>query len=338
MLKKTCFGGRKKMSMTTYMQAVRDCIAEEMRADQSMLLFGEDVGPYGGEMGLSKGLWEEFGNERVRDFPIAESLIIGSGLGASLVGVRTIVEIPFGDFIGVAMDQILNQVAKVHYMFGGTVKTPLVIRTVMGAYQGGAAQHSQSLEALLAHIPGLKVVMPSNAYDAKGLLRTALKENNPIVFIEHKKTYQIKAEVPEAYYDIPFGKANIVKQGKDITVVATSYMVEFAKEAAEILKKDGIDLEIIDPRTIVPFDEETMMASIRKTGRLLVVQEACRRSSYAAEIVSIAAEKAFEHLNQAVKIVAAKNTPVPFSPVLERYMLPNVDDIVAAAREMLNKG
>jgi pyruvate dehydrogenase E1 component beta subunit len=326
------------MGMKTYMQAVRECIAEEMRKNNDLFLIGEDVGPYGGEMGLTQGLWNEFGDERVRDFPIAESLIVGAGLGASLVDARAIAEIPFGDFIGVAMDQIYNQAAKMHYMFGGNVKIPLVIRTVMGAYQCGAAQHSQSLEAWLAHVPGLKVVMASNAYDAKGLLRTALNDNNPIVFIEHKKLYQIKTEVPDAYYEIPFGKAKVVKQGRDITVMATSYMVEFAKKAAEELIGDGIDVEVIDPRTIVPFDERAMRDSIQKTGRLLIVQEACRRCSFASEMAAIAAEKAFHWLKQGVRIVAAHNVPVPFSPVLEEYMLPQVNDIVEAAKAMMQGG
>ncbi len=326
------------MSRITYMQAVREGIREEMRRDDSLFFIGEDVGPYGGEMGLSKGLWEEFGDLRVRDFPIAESLIVGSGLGAALVGARAIVEIPFGDFIGVAMDQIYNQAAKMHYMFGGNVRIPLLIRTVMGAYQGGAAQHSQSLEAWLAHVPGLKVVMPSNAYDAKGLLKTALKDNNPVVFIEHKKLYQKKCEVPDGDYAIPFGQANVVREGQDITVVATSYMVSFAQETAAALAGEGIDLEIIDPRTIVPFDEAAVLDSLKKTGRLLIVQEACRRASFAGEIVSIAADKGFSSLKQAVKIVAAHDVPVPFSPVLEEYMLPQVQDIVDMARAMMQEG
>ncbi|HWQ88785.1 MAG TPA: alpha-ketoacid dehydrogenase subunit beta [Desulfitobacteriaceae bacterium] len=325
------------MSKKTYMEAIREGIYEEMKKDSRLFMIGEDVGPYGGEMGLSKGLWEAFGDERVRDFPIAESLILGAGLGASLVGARAIAEIPFCDFMGMCMDQLYNQAAKMHYMFGGQAKIPLLIRTPIGGYQGGAEQHSQCLEAWFAHIPGLKVVMPSNAYDAKGLLMTSLKDNNPVMFIEHKKLYQIADEVPDNYYEVPFGKANVIQEGSDVTVIATSYMVYLCKKALTGLEEEGINAELIDPRTLVPFDEECLLESIKKTGRLVIVQEAWRRCSFASEIASVAAEKGFRFLKEPVKIVAAQNVPIPFSPVLENFVLPSPEKIRKAVLDVMRR-
>lgn len=324
------------MRMITYMEAVREAIREEMRKNPQCFMIGEDVGPYGGEMGLSKGLWEQFGDLRMRDAPISEAAIVGCALGAALTGCRAIAEIPFCDFIGVAMDQIYNQAAKMRYMFGGKAKIPLIIRTPIGGYQSAAAQHSQCLEAWFMHTPGIKVVMPSSAYEAKGLLKTAFADPNPVLFIEHKKLYQIKGEVPEQEYRIPFGKAALVRTGNDLTIVATSYMVRMAVEAAEALSQRGIEAEVIDPRTLVPLDEETILCSVRKTGRLVVVHEAWRRAGAGAEIAAIVAEKAFGSLKAPVLRVAAENVPIPFSPVLEEFVLPNPKKILQAALEVMS--
>lgn len=326
-----------KTKTMTYMEAIRETIREEMKKDKYLFMIGEDVGPYGGEMGLSQGLWEEFGDKRMRDAPISEATIIGCALGASLSGCRAIAEIPFCDFIGECMDQIYNQVAKMRYMFGGKAQIPLVIRTPIGGYLGGAAQHSQCLEAWFTHTPGMKIVIPSTAKDAKGLLKTAIHDVNPVMFFEHKKLYHIKEEVPEEEFFIPFGKADIKRSGKDLTIIATSYMVKMSLRAAEILVKEGIDAEIVDPRTLVPLDEETIINSVKKTGRAMVVHEAWRRVGIGAEIVAILAEKAFNYLKSPIIRVAAENVPIPFSPVLENFVLPNEDKIVKAAKSIFDK-
>ena len=319
----------------TYMEAIRDCIREEMRKDNNLFMIGEDVGPYGGEMGLSQGLWKEFGDDRMRDAPISEASIVGLALGAALSGCKAIAEIPFCDFIGVPMDQIFNQASKMRYMFGGKARIPLVIRTPIGGYQNAAAQHSQCMEAWFMHIPGIKVVMPSNAYDAKGLLRTALNDNNPVIFFEHKKLYQIKGEVPGEEYSIPFGKANIVNVGSDITVIATSYMVDMAVKGLKELENDGISVEIIDPRTLVPFDEDTIIKSVQKTGRALVVHEAWKTGGIGAEIASRINEKCWNDLKAPVSRIGAKDVPIPFSPVLEEFVLPSTQKIVQEIKSVI---
>jgi pyruvate dehydrogenase E1 component beta subunit len=324
------------MRLITYMEAVREALREEMRKDANSFMIGEDVGPYGGEMGISKGLWEEFGDRRVRDAPISEACIVGCALGAALTGCRAVAEIPFCDFIGIAMDQVYNQAAKIRYMFGGKAKIPLIIRTPIGGYQSAAAQHSQCLEAWFMHTPGIKVVMPSSAYDAKGLLKTAFSDPNPVLFIEHKKLYQLKGEVPEGEYVIPFGKASIVRQGSDVTVVATSFMVRMALDAAQAAAAQGIDAEVIDPRTLVPLDEETILESVRKTGRLVVVHEAWKRAGAGAEIAAMVAQKGFSSLKAPIHRVAAEDVPIPFSPVLEEFVLPNVPKIVDAMRAIMS--
>jgi acetoin:2,6-dichlorophenolindophenol oxidoreductase subunit beta len=326
------------MRTITYMEAVREAIREQMRREPHSFMIGEDVGPYGGEMGMTKGLWEEFGDQRMRDAPISEACIVGCALGAALTGCRAIAEIPFCDFVGVAMDQIFNQAAKMRYMFGGKARIPLVIRTPIGGYQSAAAQHSQCLEAWFMHTPGIKVVLPSSAYEAKGLLRTAFADPNPVLFLEHKKLYQVKGEVPEEEYRIPFGKAAVVRQGRDVTVVATSLMVRMSLEAAGVLASEGIDAEVIDPRTLVPLDEEAILASVRKTGRLLVVHEAWRRAGSGAEIAALVAEKGFDSLKAPITRVAAEDVPIPFSPVLEEFVLPSVKKIAAAARGLATGG
>jgi pyruvate/2-oxoglutarate/acetoin dehydrogenase E1 component len=324
------------MRTITYMEAVRETIREEMRKDPHSFMIGEDVGPYGGEMGLSKGLWEEFGDKRVRDAPISEACIVGCALGAALTGCRAVAEIPFCDFTGVAMDQIFNQAAKMRYMFGGKARIPLIIRTPVGGYQSAAAQHSQCLEAWFMHAPGIKVVMPSTAYDAKGLLKTAFSDQNPVLFIEHKKLYQVKGEVPEEEYAIPFGKAAIVRSGSDATIVATSFTVQMALEAAQTLSAEGIDVEVIDPRTLVPLDERAILDSVGRTGRLLVVHEAWRRGGPGAEIAALVAQKAFASLKAPIYRVAAEDVPIPFSPVLEAFVLPNARKIADAARSLMS--
>jgi acetoin:2,6-dichlorophenolindophenol oxidoreductase subunit beta len=318
------------MRVVTYREAVREAIRVEMAGDPHLFMIGEDVGPYGGEHGLSQGLWKLFGDMRVRDAPISEAMIVGCALGAALTGCRAIAEIPFCDFIGLAMDQIFNQAAKMRYMFGGKARIPLVIRTPIGGYLSAAGQHSQCLEAWFMHVPGIKVVMPSTPADAKGLLLTSLRDNNPVLFIEHKKLYALKGEVPEETYVVPFGVAAIRRTGVDVTIVATSYTVSMALSAAESLSAKGVDAEVIDPRTIVPLDEETILESVRKTGRLVVVHEAWRRGGVGAEIAALVAEKAFDALRAPILRVAAEDVPIPFSPVLEEFVLPNADKISAA--------
>lgn len=316
------------------MEAIRMAIREEMLADDKLFLIGEDVGPYGGEMGLSQGLWDEFGDDRVKDAPIAEATIVGIGIGAALTGCPAISEVPFSDFLGIAMDQICNQAAKMNYMFGGKAKLPVVIRAPVGAYQRGAAQHSQCPEAWFTHVPGLKVIMPATPEDAKGLMKSAIRDNSPVVFLEHKKLYQIKEEVPEGDYVTPIGKGRIVQEGDDITVVATGYMIQFARKAAEKLEREGITCEIIDPRTLVPLDEELILNSVRKTGRCIVVQEANTRGGYSAEIASMISEKVFECLKKPVLRVGALDVPIPFSPILEDTVLPNAEKIEKAVRQL----
>jgi len=326
-----------KTKIMTYMETIRETIREEMRKDKYLFMIGEDVGPYGGEMGLSQGLWTEFGDKRMRDAPISEATIIGCALGASLTGCRVIAEIPFCDFMGECMDQVYNQVAKMRYMFGGKANIPLVIRTPIGGYQGAAAQHSQCLEAWFIHTPGLKIVMPSTATDAKGLLRTALNDSNPVLFFEHKKLYHIKEEVPDDGYTIPFGKADIKRQGKDLTIIATSYMVKMSLDAAVILAQEGIEAEVVDPRTLVPLDEETLINSVKKTGKVLIIYEACKRLGAGTEIVALLVDKAFSYLDAPILRVAAENVPIPFSPVLENFVLPNENKIVKGAKKLLGK-
>lgn len=322
------------MKIMTYMEAVREAVREEMERIPNLFMIGEDVGPYGGEMGLSQGLWKQFGDDRMRDAPISEASIIGCALGAAVTGCPAIAEIPFCDFTGVAMDQIFNQAAKMRYMFGGKARIPLVIRTPIGGYQCAAAQHSQCMEAWFTHVPGLKIVMPSTPADAKGLLKTALRDYNPVVFFEHKKLYQTKGEVPDGEYLIPMGKADLKRQGKDLTIIATSYMVPMALKAATHLAEDGIETEIVDPRTLVPLDETTIINSVQKTGRVLIVYEANRRGGAGAEIAALIAGKAFYSLKAPIRRVAAADVPIPFSPVLEKFVLPDEDKIIQAAKSL----
>jgi pyruvate/2-oxoglutarate/acetoin dehydrogenase E1 component len=319
----------------TYGESLREALREEMLRDETVFVLGEDVAVHGGDFGVTKGLLEEFGEKRVRDTPISETAIIGLSLGAALVGMRPVAEIMFSDFLGVCMDQILNQVAKMRYMSGGQVKTPMVIRTAFGAGISAGPQHSQSPEAMFMHIPSLQVVIPSNPYDAKGLLKTAIRSDSPTMFFEHKLLYNSKGQVPETEYYVPFGKAEIKREGRDVTVLATALMVNKALSAAQQLEKEGISAEVIDPKTLTPFDKDTLMSSVKKTGRFVVVHEAWKRCGVGAEFASMVAEEAMDYLDAPIRRVAGMEVPAPFSPALEKYVIPNENDIVRAVQEIV---
>ncbi len=317
-----------------YREAIREAVIEEMDKDKSVFLIGEDIGVYGGAFRAYKGLLEKYGPERVINTPISEIGVVGAGVGAALTGQRPIAEIMFIDFTTLAMDQIVNQAAKIRYMTGDSLNVPMVIRTQGGAGRGVAAQHSQSLEAWFYHVPGLKVVMPATSYDVKGLLKTAIRDDNPVVFLEHKMIYLLKGEVPEEEYTIPFGEADIKREGSDITIVAYSNMLFKSLEAARELEKNGISCEVVDPRTLVPLDIDTIIDSVKKTGRLVVVTEACERGSVASDISAKVTEKAFDWLDAPVKIVAGLNTPIPYNSILEQASIPHAKDIVAAVKDI----
>ncbi len=320
------------MREITLSKAVNEAIAEEMRRDPTVFVIGEDVAEAGTPFKVLSGLVEEFGTERIIDTPISEPGFMGMAVGAAMTGSRPIVDLMFGDFLFLVMDQLCNQAAKTHYMSGGKLKVPLVLRTNLGATRRSAAQHSQSLHALVAHIPGLKVALPSSAYEAKGLLKTAIRDDNPVVIFEDKLMYQEKAPVPEEEYLIPFGKAEVLRPGRDITIVATSSMVQVARKAAELLERDGIAAEIIDPRTIVPLDMETILASVRRTGRAMVVDEGHQSFGVTAEIASRTAEGAFYHLDAPVQRIGAMDVPVPFSPALEDLTVPTPESVAERGR------
>ncbi|WP_130861003.1 alpha-ketoacid dehydrogenase subunit beta [Bacilliculturomica massiliensis] len=323
------------MRKITYRDAIKEALEEEMRRDDNVFLIGEDIAdPFGGSFKVTKGLSTEFGTERVRNTPISEAGLTGAAVGAAIAGLRPVAEIMYIDFSGCCFDAIVNQAAKIRYMSGGQVEVPLVFRTQQGAGKSSAAQHAQSWEAIYAHIPGLKVVLPSTAYDVKGLLKTAIRSNDPVLFIEHKMLYGEKGEVPEEEYTIPFGKAEVRKTGSDVTIVAYSRMVQMALEAAKMLEKDGIDAEVIDLRTVVPLDRETLLNSIRKTGRLAVVHEAVKRCGFGAELTAFAVEEAFDYLDAPVVRVAAENTPVAFAPQLENRIIPNTDRIYTSVKKL----
>jgi len=323
------------MRTLSYSAAICEALAQEMRANPNVYVAGEDVGKFGGCFGVTKGLWEEFGDKRVRDTPITESAILGCATGSAAGGLVPVVELMFVDFIGVALDQLFNQAAKMKYMFGGKAKIPLVLRMPQGAGIAAAAQHSQCLESWFMHIPGVKVVIPSTAYDAKGLLISAMRDGNPVVFLEHKMLYGVEGEVPEEPYTVPFGKADIKRAGKDVTIVATAWMVHKALEAAAALEKDGISAEVIDPRTLTPLDDATIIDSVKKTHRLVIVHEEVGHAGSGAEIAARVAEKAFDYLDAGIKRVAAPFCPIPFSPVLEAAYLPDVAKIVAAVKDVV---
>lgn len=323
------------MSQIFYRQAVRDALREEMRRDERVFLLGLDIGRFGGTYKATQGLWEEFGDERVRDTPLSEAAIAGAAVGAALTGMRPVAEIMYMDFITIALDQIANQAAKLRYMSGGQARIPVVFRTQEGAGRSSAAQHAQSVEAWVAHIPGLKVALPATPYDVKGLLKTAIRDDAPVVFIEHKLLYGVKGEVPDEEYLIPFGQARICREGTDLTIVALSRMVWKAMEAAELLAAEGIRAEVIDPRTVVPLDLETIVASVRKTGRLLISHEGYTRCGVGAEIATQVVEAAWGALRKPPRRVCGRNVPVPFAPAMENYVIPQTADLVAAARELM---
>lgn len=326
------------MTEMTLMTAIREVLRQEMEKDPDLFMIGEDVGPYGGEHGLSAGLWELYGDWRVRDAPISEAAIIGCGLGAAMIGIRAIAELAFGDFVGMCMDQVYNQVSKIRYMSGGQVEIPLLIRLTMGGYIGAAEQHSQCLESWFVHVPGLKVVCPSTPADATGLLRASLRERNPVMFFEHKALYSTKGEVPDdPEFIIPLGQGKMVREGIDCTVIANAKQVYFAQEAANELEAEGISVEIIDPLTLDPLDMHMILASVQKTRHAVIVHEAWKTGGWGAEIAAQLADHALDYLKGPVKRVGAKHTPIPFSPVLENYVLPQPQDIVTAVRQSLQQ-
>ncbi len=325
------------MQEITMSQAIHDALAEEMRRDPSVFIIGEDVAEAGTPFKVLLGLVEEFGEERVIDAPISEPGFASLGVGAAMTGMRPVVDIMFGDFLGLVMDAIANQAAKIHYMSGGKLKAPIVFRTTLGATRRAAAQHSQSLQAWPSHIPGLKVVLPSTPYDAKGLLKTAIRDDNPVVFLEDKLSWQMKGLVPESEYTIPFGIADIKREGAHITLVATSSMVQVALGAAEKLAEIGISAEVIDPRTTYPLDKETIIESVKKTSRAIVLDEGYERYGVTAEIASVIADGAFYHLDAPVKRMGAMNVPVPFSPSLEDCTVPTPDTVFEMAKSLCRK-
>lgn len=326
------------MSTKTYAAAIRDVIAEEMRRDSHVFVMGEDVETLGGIFGCTRDLCKEFGPERIRNTPISEAGFVGAGLGAACAGMRPIVELMYMDFTLVAMDQILNQVAKTRYIFGGNARIPLVIRGQQGIGRGNAATHSQSLETFFMHIPGLKVACPSTPAEAAGLLRTAIRDDNPVMFFEHKALYATKGEVPDdPEFMLPFGLADIKREGRDVTIVANLLYVSRALEAAGELEKEGISAEVIDPRTLVPFDTRTVVESVKKTGRLVVVHEAHRNAGWGAEVAAQVTQEAFPYLDAAPVRLGAAACPLPFNLNLENAATPQVADIVKAAKAVLYK-
>ncbi len=321
----------------TFGQAVNEAIAEEMRRDSRVFMIGEDIAEAGTTFKVLKGLVEEFGKERIIDSPIAEAGITGIGVGAAMTGMRPIVDIMFGDFITLAMDQLVNQAAKIHYMSGGKWSVPMVLRTTLGATRRSAAQHSQSLHAWLCHIPGLKVIAPSTPYDVKGLLKSAIRDNSPVVTFEDKMMFQLRGPVPEGEYTIPLGVADIKREGKDITLVGTSSMVHVALEAAKMLAEIGIEAEVVDPRTLKPLDTETLINSAKKTSRAIVIDEGHLSYGVTAEIASIIADGAFYYLDAPVKRMGAMDVPIPFSPALEDLTVPTPTAVVEMAKTLCGR-
>jgi pyruvate/2-oxoglutarate/acetoin dehydrogenase E1 component len=321
----------------TYAEALNEALREEMRRDPTVFVMGEDVAVWGGGgvFGVTKGLVEDFGPDRVRDTPISEEIIAASAVGAAATGTRPVAEIMYVDFIGLAMEPIVNQAAKMRYMFGGKITLPLVIRAQQGAGRGNAAQHSQSLEAWFAHVPGLKVVLPSTPADAKGLLKTAIRDDNPVIFLEHKVLYFIKGAVPEGEYTIPFGVADVKREGTDVTVVGLHTQVLEALKAADELANEGVSVEVIDPRTVSPLDVDTIVNSVKKTGRLVVSHQAAEQGGVGGEIIARVVDAAFDYLDAPPQRVCGKNVPMPYAQSLERVALPYHDDIVTAIRKVL---
>ncbi len=324
------------MSKITYAQAIKDAMSEEMRDNKDVFLIGEDVGIYGGAFGVSNGMLDEFGEERIIDTPISELGFVGAGVGAAMVGMKPIVEIMFSDFLTVAYDQIANQAAKIRYMFGGKANIPMVLRAPAGSGTGAAAQHSQSPESWITNVPGLIVVAPSTPYDAKGLLKASIRNENPVVFFEQKLLYRKKGEVPEEDYVIEIGKADTKKEGSDISVITYGKMVHLCLEVAEVLEKEGISMEVVDLRTLIPLDKDAIIESVKKTKRALIVHEACKTSGFGAEISAVISESdAFYYLDTPITRCAGLDVPVPYCVELEKNIIPTTEKLIAAARQMM---
>ncbi len=327
------------MRLISYSEAIAEAQLQEMERDDKVFLMGlVQRDPYGSAFGQTKGISRRLGTERVIDVPVSENGYVGAGIGAAVTGMRPVVELQFSDFITISMDQVVQQGANVRYMFGGQIKVPMVLRAPTGAYTSAAAHHSHSLEAWFSFIPGLKVVLPSDAYDAKGLLISAIREDNFVIYLEHKKLYAKKMDVPKKPYTIPLGKAAIKREGTQLTLVSWSFMVSKALEAADLLAKEGMSIEVIDLRTVSPLDEDLIITSVEKTGKLLVVQEAHRHSSVATDVSALVAEKGFDFLDAPIKLLTAKDAPIPFSPILENYLLPQTQDIVWEAHSLIVEG
>lgn len=326
------------MRTVTYLQAINEALDEALGLDEHVFLLGEDIGVYGGGFGATSGLQEKYGKQRVRDTPISESAIAGAAVGAAMTGMRPIMELQFSDFITVAMDQLVNQAAKIHYMYGGKANVPLVMRTAAGSGTGAAAQHSQSLENWMAHIPGLKVIQPTTPYDAKGLLHAAIKDNNPVMFYEHKLLYQTEGVVPVEPYMIPIGVADVKRVGTDVTIIATGIMVSKSLAAAEIVKEKGISVEVIDPRTLVPLDKETLLTSVEKTNRVIIATEAVKNSGFSSELVSIIAEsKISMKLKAPIVRLGGEFVPMPAQKALEAQATPQIASLVQAVEQLMKE-
>jgi len=320
------------MRQLSYSEAIAEAIAEEMRRDPAVVVWGVDIGPYGGAFGCTRGLYQEFGPERVIDMPVSEAGYVGAAVGAAATGIRPVVELQFSDWITIASDQLINQAANMRYMFGGVISVPMVLRAPVGGYLGAGAQHSHSFESIFAFVPGLKVVLPATPYDAKGLLKSAIRDNNPVIFFEHKAMYDMKGGVPTEEYTIPLGLADVKRPGRDVTIVAYAYTLPMSLRAAEKLAGEGIEAEVIDLRCVDPIDEETIVNSVKKTNRLVIVQETWRRCSVSSEVAAIVAEQALDYLDAPVVRITGADVPVPAAPILEKYVLPDEEKVIAAVR------
>ena len=325
------------MPEITYREAVRDALGSAMRADKDVFIMGEDIAEMGGSMGVTQGLVDEFGPERVRNTPISEMAIVGAGIGAAMAGMRPVVEIMYEDFLTLSLEQIVNQAAKHRYMSGGQVTVPLTIRTQGGAGWSPGAQHAQQLEAWLVHVPGLKVAYPSTPEDVRGMLWTSIYDDSPVVFFEHRLLYPVKGNVPDELEPIPLGKARVVREGTDVTVIAIGRLVHRALDAAKKAEEDGISVEIVDPRTLQPLDEDSIVASVKKTNRAVVAHEAVTRMGFGAEVTSVLQYKAFDYLDAPIERVGARFVPLAFAPVMEQYVVPDSDDVLAAIRRTVGK-
>jgi acetoin:2,6-dichlorophenolindophenol oxidoreductase subunit beta len=325
------------MPEMTYREGVRDALLQAMRENDDVFLMGEDIAEMGGSMGVTQGLLDEFGPERVRNTPISEMAIVGAGIGAAMAGMRPVVEIMYEDFLTLSLEQIVNQAAKHRYMSGGQIKVPLTIRTQGGAGWSPGAQHAQQLEAWLVHIPGLKVAFPSTPEDVRGILWTAIHDDNPVIVFEHRLLYPVKGEVPEKLEPIPLGKARTMREGTDVTVIATGPLVHRSLEAAQQAEEEGISVEVIDPRSLQPLDEDALVASVQKTNHVVVAHEAVTRMGFGAEVAAVLQYKAFDYLDAPIERVGAKFAPLPFAPVMEQFVVPNAADVLAAIKRTVGK-